>query len=134
MATKKQQRAVIDTKVVPVKPVYDNLLLLVIPDNDERVGNIIVPASLKKDKVPKAYIVDKGEDCKIKAEIGDVVIFDPMRAKLLTFKLDNYAVLQERGIYAVYKLGYLNDTAVNVKEKGVIDAEENKGNNSKIIK
>ncbi len=84
-----------------IKPLDDRVLIELIEEEEEKVGNIIIPDTAKeKPRMGKVVAVGTDEDLQEKIKVGDQIIFSKYSGDEVKLDGKEYLIVQRSDILA----------------------------------
>lgn len=88
-------------------PLYDRVVVKILPTKQEKVGNIILPEIAKQPEISEVISLGVGnlddKETKFQVKIGDKVIFNKFNGNEFKINNDNYIIIKEKDILAIIR-------------------------------
>jgi len=92
---------------MPIKPLYDRVLVKRLEEEEEKVGNIIIPDTAREKPqqgeviaVGEGRLLDNGERVPLEVKPGDKVLFGKYAGTEVKYEGEEYLILREEDILA----------------------------------
>lgn len=88
-----------------LKPLFDRVVVKMLPDKPEKIGNIILPEITKAPEICEVVALGVGEldgkKINFTVNIGDKVVFNKYSGSEFKIDGENYIVIKEKDILAI---------------------------------
>ena len=88
-----------------LKPLFDRVVVVPIPEKEEKIGNIILPEIAKKPEISEVVALGVGEvdgkKYEFEVKVGDKVIFNKFAGREFKINGEVYTIIKEKDILAI---------------------------------
>ena len=88
-----------------IKPLFDRVVVKLLPQTPEKIGNIILPEIAKKPEISEVVTLGTGKldgkEVEFEVHVGDKVIFNKYSGSEFKIENETYTIIKEKDILAI---------------------------------